>query len=95
MTTERQIKANRLNGAKPRGPQTQEGKVVLIDGRLFRLELKRSKNDRLSPDQHAMHAELSEAGAVIKTAHGIDHALAVLETWGAFQQDNQTRKVVG
>jgi hypothetical protein len=28
MPTERQIKANRLNGAKSRGPQTREGKAV-------------------------------------------------------------------
>ncbi len=28
MTTERQIKANRLNGAKSRGPQTREGKAI-------------------------------------------------------------------
>jgi hypothetical protein len=28
MTTKRQIKANRLNGAKSRGPQTQEGKAI-------------------------------------------------------------------
>ena len=60
--------------------------LLLIDGRLHGLELKRDHGGRVSPDQTAMHNELSEAGAVIAVAHGLDEALTVLESWGVFDR---------
>lgn len=59
--------------------------LVLIDGRLHGLELKRERGGRLSAAQIAMHAELRAAGAVISTARGLDEALTILQAWGALK----------
>ncbi len=63
--------------------------LLLIDGRLHGLELKRERGGHVSQAQRAMHDELRGAGAVIATARGIDEALGVLETWGALLPANQ------
>ena len=57
--------------------------LLVIDGRLHGLELKRQRGGRLSPEQIAMHAELTAAGAVVAVARGLDAALNILESWGA------------
>ena len=59
--------------------------LLLIEGRLYGLELKRERGGRLSPEQIAMHAELRAAGAVVETAAGVDQALVILATWGALK----------
>ena len=61
--------------------------ALVIGGRAYFLELKRERGGRLSPEQIAMHAELRAAGAVVETAIGLDHALAVLTAWGVFRPD--------
>lgn len=58
--------------------------LLLIEGRLHGLELKRERGGRVSPDQVAMHAELLEAGAVVAVARGLDQALSTLTAWGVF-----------
>jgi len=67
-------------GTKPGLPDF----LLLISGRLYGLELKRESGGRVSPDQIAMHAELTTAGAVIAVARGLDHAIDLLTSWGAF-----------
>ena len=62
--------------------------LVLIEGRLHGLELKRERGGRLSPKQIAMHAELRAAGAVVETAAGAANALAILAAWGALMPAN-------
>jgi hypothetical protein len=57
--------------------------LLLIDARLYGLELKRDRGGRVSADQAAMHAELIDAGAVVAVARGLDQALAILTDWGA------------
>ena len=63
--------------------------LLLVEGRLHGLELKRARGGRLSPKQIAMHAELIAAGAIIATAHGLDDALAKLTAWGVFKPDRK------
>jgi len=67
-------------GVKPGLPDF----LLLIEGRLHGLELKRVRGGRVSPDQKAMHVELVAAGAVVAVAKGLDEALSVLTSWGAF-----------
>ena len=59
--------------------------LLLIDGHLRGLELKRDRGARVSPEQRAMHRELTEAGAIVATALGIDEALDIMTSWGAFR----------
>lgn len=59
--------------------------VLIIAGRAHFLELKRERGGRLSPAQRIMHAELTAAGGVVETAHGLDAALEVLDVWGALK----------
>ena len=66
--------------------------LLLIDGRLHGLELKRDHGGRLSHDQRAMHQELIAAGAVVATAHGVDQALAILAAWDVFATTNTKQK---
>lgn len=66
-------------GTKPGVPDL----LLLIDGRLHGLELKRERGGVLSADQRAMHEALRSAGAVIDTARGLDEAVRLLEQWGA------------
>ena len=61
--------------------------AFVIGGRAHFLELKRERGGRLSPEQIAMHTELRAAGAVVETAIGLDHALAILTAWGVFRPD--------
>lgn len=73
-------------GAKLKRMGTRAGVpdvLLVIDGRLHGLELKRERGGVISAEQRAMHAELQEAGAIIETARGLDEALEVLEQWGA------------
>ena len=63
--------------------------LLLIEGRLHGLELKRERGGRVSPAQQAMHDELRAAGAIVETAKGLNEALGVLTTWGALLPDNQ------
>ena len=51
---------------------------ILYRARLFGLELKSGKG-RLSPAQAATHVELTNAGAIVGVAYGLDEALAWLE----------------
>jgi len=71
-------------GVKPGLPDF----FLLIDGRLCGLELKRARGGHVSSDQKAMHAEMVSAGAVIAVAKGLDEALNILTSWGAFQPAN-------
>ena len=66
--------------------------LLLIEGRLHGLELKRDHGGRLSRDQRAMHQELIAAGAVVATAHGVDQALAVLAAWDVFATTHTKQK---
>jgi hypothetical protein len=59
--------------------------LLLIGGRLHGLELKRERGGTVSPEQIAVHAELTAAGAIVATARGVDEALGLLEQWGALQ----------
>ena len=67
-------------GAKPGVPDL----LFLIGGKLYGLELKRDRGGRLSPDQIAMHSDITAAGAVVEVAHGLDEALSVLDAWGVW-----------
>jgi hypothetical protein len=58
--------------------------MVLRDGRLYCLELKR-EGGRLSKDQERVLAALRDAGASATHAHGLDQALRVLEGWGVLK----------
>jgi len=51
------------------------------DGRAFALEIK-SEAGRASESQLEMLNRLSEAGCFTALVHGLDRALAVLESWG-------------
>ena len=51
------------------------------DGRAFALEIK-SEAGRASESQLEMLNRLSEAGVFTAIVHGLDRALAVLESWG-------------
>jgi hypothetical protein len=72
-------------GTKPGVPDV----LLVIEGRLHGLELKRERGSVVSAEQRAMHADLQEAGAVIETARGLDEALEVLEAWGALMPANK------
>ena len=63
--------------------------LLVIEGRLHGLELKRERGGRVSPAHQAMHDELRAAGAIVETAKGLNEALGVLTTWGALLPDNQ------
>lgn len=56
--------------------------ILIADGRVYGLELKRAKGGRASPAQMAMQRDLEAAGAVCAIAAGLDAALAQLEAWG-------------
>lgn len=56
--------------------------ILLADGRLYGLELKRDKGGRTSPAQLAMMQEIEGAGGFCAVAAGLDAALAQLEAWG-------------
>jgi hypothetical protein len=55
--------------------------ILLRGGKPYGLELK-SEHGRLSPAQSAVHAAMTDAGATVATAVGIDAALAQLGAWG-------------
>jgi hypothetical protein len=55
--------------------------VAVRSGHFFGLELK-ARNGSLTAVQRDAHAALSEAGATVKVACGLDDALSVLERWG-------------
>jgi hypothetical protein len=55
--------------------------VAVRRGVFFGLELKAS-NGRLTAAQRDTHAALSEAGATVAVACGLDDALSVLVRWG-------------
>lgn len=59
--------------------------LLVIDGRLHGLELKRP-GGRVSPAQQAAHVALRAAGATIEVAYGLDEALDVLAEWGVFRE---------
>jgi len=54
--------------------------IAVKAGRMFALELK-TERGKLSPVQVATMDALSAAGVTCSVAHGIDQALAQLETW--------------
>lgn len=62
--------------------------LLLIDGRLHGLELKRARGGTVSEAQRVMHEEMRGAGAVVETARGLEHALDVLAAWGALVPSN-------
>jgi hypothetical protein len=74
------LKLQRM-GVKPGLPDF----LLLIDGRLHGLELKRDRGGRVSSDQKAIHHELVAAGAIVAVAKGLDEALTILDAWGAFE----------
>jgi VRR-NUC domain len=51
------------------------------EGKSFALELKAARG-RISEAQAEMLARLSDAGVFTAVCHGVDRAVAVLETWG-------------
>ena len=55
--------------------------IAVKDGRAYGLELK-APGERLTAVQRDAHVALSEAGATLETARGLDDALVVLERWG-------------
>lgn len=57
-------------------------------GRVHGLELKAPRG-RLSPDQKKTQAALTDAGATIATAYGLDDALAVLTDWGVLRRETR------
>ena len=63
---------------------------VIMEGRANFIELKTAeapgvRKGSLSDRQLVMHRRLSEAGACVETAYGLDDALAILERWGALK----------
>ena len=59
--------------------------LLSINGRLHGLELKRERGGRVSPEQIAMHAELTAAGAIVATAQGLDKAILIPTAWGVLR----------
>lgn len=57
--------------------------VIIIRGKAHFLELK-AKKGRMSAAQIMSRTLVEAAGAVYQVAYGIDEALGVLESWGAF-----------
>lgn len=57
---------------------------AVVEGRANFLELKTGSGS-LSDRQRVMHRKLSEAGASVETAYGLDDALATLERWGVLR----------
>jgi hypothetical protein len=55
--------------------------IAVRDGRAYGLELK-APGERLTAVQRDAHAALSEAGAPVEVACGLDDALIVFERWG-------------
>jgi hypothetical protein len=55
--------------------------VLLHEGKTYFLELK-SDNGRLSEHQQAFLASANAAGGYACAAHGLDRAIACLESWG-------------
>lgn len=58
--------------------------VLVFGGRMYALEIK-TRTGKLSADQKAMLVWLEAAGATAEVAHGLDQALDILQSWGAFQ----------
>ena len=54
--------------------------LLWCGGKSFAMELK-SEDGRVSEARSDMLIRLSEAGVVIAVCHGIDHAMARLESW--------------
>jgi hypothetical protein len=54
---------------------------IIHRGRIMFLEVKRF-GGRQSPEQIATMHEIWDAGGVYVCAYGLDHCIAVLETWG-------------
>jgi hypothetical protein len=72
-----------IEGAILKGVGVAPGAPDLLlwhDGQSFALELK-SETGRTSEEQLAMLDRLSKAGVFTAVAHGVDRALAVLESW--------------
>lgn len=63
--------------------------LVVVEGVTSYLELK-TETGRLSDDQRVMHRKLSEAGACVETAYGLDDALLTLERWGVLRPNLST-----
>lgn len=59
--------------------------LLLSDGQLFALELKRI-GGRLSPSQRQMLDALANAGARIHVAYGVDQAFEILREWRLVRQ---------
>jgi len=56
--------------------------VILIhDGRTYGLEIK-APGGRISENQIAAHSAMTQAGAYVCVAEGLDRAIAALEAWG-------------
>jgi hypothetical protein len=55
--------------------------IAIKNGRAYGFELK-APGERLTAVQRDAHAALSEAGAIVAVACGLDDALIVLERWG-------------
>ncbi len=61
-------------------------------GSLYGLELKREKGGRVSAKQAECMAALTREGALCAVAHGVDHAIEILEGWGLIgSQKSKTR----
>jgi hypothetical protein len=61
--------------------------LLVHRGQLYGLELKGARGGRPSDAQIATHEAMRRAGAVVGTAWGLDHALALLATWGLLRPD--------
>jgi hypothetical protein len=69
--------------------------VFLLDRGLLRgLELKVEQGGCVSEAQQFMHARLESAGAIIVIARGLNEALEILESWGAFSQPANTKGTI-
>ena len=65
-------------GAKAGAPDL----MFVLNGRVLFLELKRGRGGKLSAAQKVVHADIAAAGGEVIVAHGIDEALAMLESRG-------------
>jgi hypothetical protein len=64
--------------------------LIVHCGQLYALELK-AAGGRLTDIQSDTHAAMTQAGAIVATAHGVDAALAQLVAWGLLRPDASTQ----